>query len=68
MQTDVRFELEHILEGENVRDDLALSRVVGPVAGVEEASVDGHERVVEVALQTSVSVGVDDLERVRVGD
>ena len=26
-------------------DDLALPRVILPIAGVEEASVDGHERV-----------------------
>ena len=49
-------------------DDLALPRVILPIAGVEEASVDGHERVVEVALQASVSVGVDDLEGIWVGD
>jgi hypothetical protein len=42
--------------------------VIDPIAGVEEASVDGHERVVKVALQGSVSVGVDDLEGVWVGD
>lgn len=68
MQTNVRFELEHVLEGEDVRDDLALPCVIGPNTGIEESSVDGHERVVEIALQASVPVGVDDLEGVWVGD
>jgi len=68
MQTNVRFELKDALEGEDVRDDLALPCVIGPITGVEEASVYGHERVIKVALQASVSVGVDDLEGVWVCD
>jgi hypothetical protein len=68
IQTDVRFELEDALEGEDVRDNLALLCVIDPIAGVEKASVDGHERVVEITLQGSVPVGVDDLEGVWVGD
>jgi len=68
MQTDIRLELQHILEGKYMRDDLALSRVIGPIAGVEEASVDGHKRIVKVALRASVSVGVDDLEGVWIGN
>lgn len=51
-----------------MRDDLALPRVISPITGVEEPSVDGDEGVVEVALQASVSVSVDDLEGVWVGD
>ena len=50
MKTNVRLELEHALEGEYVGDDLAFPRVILPIASVEEASVDGDERVVEVAL------------------
>ena len=68
MQTDVRFEFEDALEGEDVRDDLAFSRMVGPITGVEQPSVDGHECVVEIALQASVPVGIDDLEGVWVCD
>ena len=68
MQTNVRFELEDALEREDVRDDLALPGVIGPIAGIEETSVDGHERVVKIALQGSVSVSVDDLEGVWIGD
>ena len=68
MKTDVRFEFEHALEGEDVGDDLAFPCVVDATTGVEQSAVDGHERVVEVALQGSVAVGVDDLEGVRVGD
>ena len=40
METNVRLKLKHVLQGEDVRDDLALSRVIGSVTGVEEASVD----------------------------
>jgi len=68
MQANVRFELEHALEGEDVRDDLAFPGVIGPIAGIEQSSVDGHECVVEIALQASVPVGIDDLEGIRVGD
>jgi len=68
MQADVRFKLEHALEREDVRDDLAFPCVIGPIASIEESSVDGHERIVEITFQASVPVGVDDLEGVRVGD
>ena len=51
-----------------MRDDLAFPCVIGPIAGIEKSSMDGHERVIEIALQASVSVGVDDLEGIRVGD
>ena len=61
MLTNVGLKLEDALEGEDVRDDLALPRVILPIAGVEETSVDGHERIVEIALQASISMGVDDL-------
>ena len=68
MQANVRFELEDALKREDVRDNLALPCVIGPITGVEEASVYGHERVIKVALQASISMGVDDLEGVRVCD
>jgi len=68
MLTDIRFELQYALEREDVRNNLALSRMLGPVTSVEEASVDGHECVVEVALQGSVPMSIDDLEGVWVGD
>ena len=66
MHTDVRFKLEYALEGEGLRDDLALPRVVGPIAGGEDTSVDRNERIVEAALQTCVSV--DGSEGVWVSD
>ena len=68
MLADVRFELEHVLEGKDVRDDLALSCMIVPITGIEESPVDGYECVVEIALQASVPVGVDDLKGVWVGD
>ena len=51
-----------------MRDDLAFPGVVSSITGVEETSVDGDKCVIEIALQTSVPVGVDDLESVWVGD
>ena len=44
---DVGFELEDVLLGENVGYDFALARVLDAGAGVEQAALDGHERVVE---------------------
>ena len=68
MLTDVRFELEYALEGEDVGDDLALSCMIGSITGSEDVGVDGREYVVEIALQSSVPMGVDDLEGIWIGD
>ena len=70
MLTDVGFELQYALWREGIGDDLALSCVVGPITGIEDAEslADGHERVVEIALQTSVPMSVDDSKGVWVGD
>ena len=43
---DVGFELSDALRTEGVRDGFALSRVLGAVTRVEEASLDGDEGVV----------------------
>ena len=68
MLADIRFELEHVLEGEDMRDNLPLSRVNGPFTSAEEPPVDGYERVVKTALQAPVTVCVNDLEGVWVCD
>ena len=68
MLANVGLKLEDALEGEDVGNDLALPRVILSIAGVEDTSVEGHKSIVEIALQTSVSMGVDDLEGVWVGD
>jgi len=68
MQANVRFELEHALEGEDVRDDLAFPCVIGPIASIEKSSVDRDECVIEITLQASIPVSVDDLEGVWVRD
>ena len=68
MQSNVRLKLEYTLEGEGIRNDLALPGVVGSIACIEEISVDGEERVVVVALQSPACVRVNDLESVWVGD
>ena len=68
MKPNVRLKLEDALEGEDVRNNLALPGMVISVAGVEETPMDGDKCIVEIALQTSVSMGVDDLEGIWVGD
>jgi hypothetical protein len=44
---DVGLELDDGLGGEDVRNDLPLARVVGPVACVEQAALDADEDIVE---------------------
>ena len=68
MKPNVRLKLEHALEGEDVRHDLAFPGVIGSIAGVEETSVDDDKCIIEIAFQDSVSMSVDDLESIRVGD
>ena len=68
MKPNVRLKLEYALEGEDVRYDLAFPGVIGSITGVEETSVDDDKCVIEIAFQDSVSMGVDDLEGIRVGD
>lgn len=47
---DVGLELGDGFGGEGVGDNLALASVFGAVAGVEEASLDAYEGIVEVAV------------------
>ena len=58
---NVGLELKNRLDGEGVRDDLALARVLSSVSGVEETSADADEGVIEVAAkggQNSVATGL----------
>ena len=64
----MRLKLKYTLEGEDMRNDLALPSVVSLIPGGKDISVNGEEGVVVVALQTSVFTGVDDLESIWVGD
>ena len=48
VRADVGLELEHALLREDVRDDLALAGMLGAGARVEEAALDGDERIIEV--------------------
>ena len=68
VHADVRLEFENVLLREDVGDDLALARVLHARTRVEEAALDGHERVVEVRLERARAVPVHDLERIRVRD
>ena len=68
MQSNVRLKLEYALEGVGLRDDLAFPCVIESITGVEDSPVDGEKCVIEIALQTSVPLGVDDLESIWVGD
>ena len=47
-----------------MRDDLALTGMLGAGARVEETALDGDERIVEIGLERAVAVCVDDLQRI----
>ncbi len=50
-----------------MRDDLALARVCNTVSGVEQASRDGDKGIIKVGFQRAIAMGVNDLERRRIG-
>jgi hypothetical protein len=58
----VFFELGNGLGGEGVGNGLALSCVLGTIAGIEESSLDGHKDVVVLGLQEAIAVAVDGLD------
>lgn len=63
-----RLELQDTLLGEYMRDDFALTRVVGTVPGVEQTSVNGYEGVIKYRFERAISVGVDDLQGAWISD
>lgn len=46
-------------------NDLAFARMVYTIASVEDASFDGHKRIIELRLERAVAMGVNDRECVR---
>lgn len=64
----MRLEFEHVFLGEYVRDDLTLAGMGCAVSGIEETTVYGDERVVEVGLERAVAVCINSLQSCRVGD
>jgi hypothetical protein len=50
-----------------MRDDLALARVCNTVSGVEQAPRDGDKGIIKVGFQRAIAMGVNDLERRRIG-
>lgn len=52
---DVDFELTYTLRGEGVRDSFALSRMLGPVSRVEQASLYRDKCIVEITTTILVS-------------
>ncbi len=62
---NVRFELADRLLGEDMGNDLAFARMVDTIASVEDASLDGHERIIELRLERAVAMGINDRECVR---
>ena len=65
---DVGLELEDVFLREDVGDDLALAGMLDARTRVEEAALNGHERVVESRLKRAGAVAVDDLQCVGVRD
>ena len=47
IETNLRFELHDRLLGEDVGDNLALACMLCAIAGVEDASANGDEGIVE---------------------
>ena len=68
VKANVGLELEYGFLGEDVRDDFAFTGVFGAGAGVEEAAGDGDEGVVEVGLESTITMSINDLQGLRVGD
>ena len=52
---DVLFELADVLGAKGVGDGFAFASMLGAVAGVEEAALDGDEAVVVVSVEFSLS-------------
>ena len=60
---DVAFELANALGAEGVGDSLSFTGVFGAVTGVEEASLNGDEGVVVVAVESNLWSAVADQQR-----
>ena len=60
---DVLFELADALGAEGVGDSLSFTRVFGSVTGVEEASLNGDEGVIVVAVESNLWSAVADQQR-----
>ena len=65
---DILFELANALGAEGVGDSLAFTRVFGAVTGVEEASLNGDEGVIVVAVESNLWSAVADQQRGTRGD
>lgn len=56
---DVLFELQHTFGRKGVGDRLPLPGVLGTIPSVEQASPNGYESVIVLALQEAVAMAVD---------
>ena len=60
---DVLFELANTFGAEGVGNSLSFARVFGAVTGVEEASLNGDEGVIVVAVESNLWSAVADQQR-----
>ena len=60
---DILFELANALGAEGVGDGLSFTRVFGAVTGIEEASLNGDEGVIVVAVESNLWSAVADQQR-----
>ena len=60
---DVLFKLANALGAEGMGDSLSFPRVFGAVTGVEEASLNGDEGVIVVAVESNLWSAVADQQR-----
>lgn len=68
VKADLGLEFDDALLRKDMGNNLALASVVGPVAGVEDPTSDGHKGIIKFRFKCTVPVGVDDREGVRVSN
>ena len=68
MTLEVGLKLEDILLGENVRNNLAFTRMLGAITRIEHAASYRDEGIIKVGFQGTVSVTVDGVQGLRVGN
>jgi hypothetical protein len=68
MTLEVGLKLKNILLGENVRNNFAFTCMFGAITGVEHAASYRDEGIIKVGFQSTVSVTVDGVQGLRVGD
>ena len=62
IKTDRGLEFQHVLLGEDVRDDLALVSMVGEIPSFEQTTVNGDKSIIKFGLEAAIAICVYNLE------